>query len=140
VPTVRVLVENAPDDARHVVIVLDAKRDQLFTARFERTGGSWIEREPAQLASLAQMLDRSPRPVHLLGEGIPYHEKFIPREDPQVIVTPPEIWRPRASIVARLGGEMASRGEFADADRLTPIYIRKPEAEEKYDAARATKQ
>jgi tRNA threonylcarbamoyladenosine biosynthesis protein TsaB len=36
VPTVRVLAENAPADARHVVIVLDAKRDQIFTARFER--------------------------------------------------------------------------------------------------------
>src|SRR4051812_5099333 len=37
VPSVRVLVENAPPDARHVVLVLDAKRDQIFTARFERT-------------------------------------------------------------------------------------------------------
>src|SRR5688572_24400197 len=37
VPTVRVLVENAPAEARHVIIVLDAKREQIFTARFERT-------------------------------------------------------------------------------------------------------
>jgi tRNA threonylcarbamoyl adenosine modification protein YeaZ len=38
VPTVRVLVENAPPDATHAIIVLDAKRDQIFTARFERVG------------------------------------------------------------------------------------------------------
>src|SRR4051812_11603337 len=38
VPTVRVLVENAPADAKHVILVLDAKRDQIFTARFEREG------------------------------------------------------------------------------------------------------
>src|SRR5438094_4413154 len=91
VPSVRVLVENAPADARHVIIVLDAKREQIFTARFERAtlspspgtpgegrGEGWVEREPTQLASLVEMLASSPRPVHLLGEGIPFHQKFIP--------------------------------------------------------------
>src|SRR5437763_630298 len=34
VPTVRVLVRNAPPEANNVVIVLDAKRDQIFSARF----------------------------------------------------------------------------------------------------------
>ena len=135
VPTVRVLAENAPAEARHVIIVLDAKREQIFTARFERQSDRWVEREPAHLDSLTEMLARSPRPVHLLGEGIPYHEKFIRKDDAGVIVTPVESWQPRAAVVARIGGEMASRGEFADADRLTPIYIRKPEAEEKYEAA-----
>src|SRR5688500_5180312 len=44
VPTVRVLAENAPPEARHLVIVLDAKRDQIFTARFERGAGDgpWV--------------------------------------------------------------------------------------------------
>lgn len=135
VPTVRVLVENAPPDARHVIIVLDAKREQIFTARFERSAdGRWIERESAQLGSLAAMIERSPRPLHLLGEGIPYHEKFVPRDEASVIVTPPELWRPRASVVARLGGVMARVGEFVDPDRFAPIYIRKPEAEEKWES------
>src|SRR5688572_28669723 len=41
VSSVRVLVENAPAGAKHVIIVLDAKRDQIFTARFEREGDRW---------------------------------------------------------------------------------------------------
>jgi tRNA threonylcarbamoyladenosine biosynthesis protein TsaB len=138
VPTVRVLVENAPADARHVVLVLDAKRDQIYTARFERVGDEWIEREPAHLDSLTAMLDRAPRPVHLLGEGIPYHEKFIPKDDAGVVVTPVELWRPRASVVTRIGAAMANRGEFSDPDRLAPIYIRRPEAEEKWEALHVT--
>ena len=154
VPTSRVLVENAPPDARHVIIVLDAKREQIFTACYQRAsispsplnpgegrdegdGEGWLEREPAHLDSLTAMLERAPRPVHLLGEGIPYHEKFIPHEDASVIITPEELCRPRAAIVARLGIDLARRGDFADPDRLTPIYIRKPEAEEKFDAAAA---
>ena len=134
VPSVRVLAENAPPDARHVVIVLDAKREQIFTARFERDAstGAWIEREPAHLDSLAAMIDRAPRPVHLIGEGIPYHEKFVPRDDPMVMVTPSETWRARAAAVAKIGMDLAGRGQFADPFTLTPIYIRRPEAEENF--------
>ena len=133
VPTARVLVNNAPSDAQHVVIVLDAKREQIFTARFERVGENWEEREPAHVDSLVEMLKRSPRPVHLLGEGIPYHREYIP-DEADVIVTDEKLWRPRASVVAKLGFEMARRGEFVDPDRLVPIYIRRPEAEEKWEA------
>ena len=80
------------------------------------------------------MLARSPRPVHLLGEGIPYHAKFIPKDDSSVIVTSPEIWRPRAAVVAMLGAAMARQGQFVDPDHFTPTYIRRPEAEEKFEA------
>ena len=136
VPTVRVLAENAQanplTNPRHLVIVLDAKRDQIFTARFEREGEDWTEREPAHLDTLAAMLERSPRPVTLLGEGIPFHQKFVPA-DPAIVISPPETWRARAAAVAKIGMDMASRGEFADPYRLTPIYIRRPEAEEKLD-------
>jgi tRNA threonylcarbamoyladenosine biosynthesis protein TsaB len=148
VPTVRVLAENAPPEARHVVLVLDAKRGQIFSARFERARGEqhasgeqrardeakdWLEREPAHLDTLATMLARAPRPVHLLGEGIPHHEKFVPRGDANVIVTPSESWRPQARVVAAIGARMARAGHFADPDRLAPTYLRKPEAEEKWE-------
>ena len=135
VPSVRVLAENAPAGAQHVIIVLDAKREQIFTARFERVGSEWIEREPAKLDSLTAILARAPRPVHVLGEGTPFHEKFIPLDDPDVVVAQPELARAHAAVVAKIGHAMARRGEFADPHGLTPIYIRKSEAEEKWEAS-----
>jgi tRNA threonylcarbamoyladenosine biosynthesis protein TsaB len=135
VPTVRALVENAPAEARHAIIVLDAKREQIYTARFERAGQAWLEREPAHLDSLTAMLARSPRPVQLLGDGIPFHEKFIPKDDAGVVATGSDLWPARAAVVARIGMELAASGHFADPYRLTPIYIRLPEAEEKRLAA-----
>jgi tRNA threonylcarbamoyladenosine biosynthesis protein TsaB len=134
VPTVRVLAENAPPQAKHVVIVLDAKRDQVFTARFERVSNEWVEREGAHLDSLTAMIQRAPKPLCLVGEGIPYHRKFIPTGEDGV-VTGEESWRARAAVVAKIGGEMARRGEFVDPFKLTPIYVRKPEAEEKREMA-----
>jgi tRNA threonylcarbamoyladenosine biosynthesis protein TsaB len=131
VPSVRVLAENAPPEAQNVIIVLDAKRDQIFTASFTRSAGGWTELEPAHLSTLAAILAKSPRPIHLIGEGIPYHRKFIPENDPEIHLT--DEWCPQAKIVATLGWQMARDGKFTDAMNLRPIYIRKPEAEEKLD-------
>lgn len=133
VPSALVLTRNAPLSARHLIIVLDAKRDQIFTARFERAGSEWIEREGTRLDDLPSMLRCSPRPVHLLGEGIPFHEKFIPKDDAGVIVTPEETWRARAAAVAEIGVVLAERGEFVDPFTLAPIYVRRPEAAEKFE-------
>ncbi|MGD0769076.1 MAG: tRNA (adenosine(37)-N6)-threonylcarbamoyltransferase complex dimerization subunit type 1 TsaB [Tepidisphaeraceae bacterium] len=133
VPSVRVLADNAPADAKNVVIVLDAKRDQIFTASFARLGDDWTPLQPAQLCTLPQILAKSPRPVHLLGEGIPYHRKFIPASDREIHIADESLWRPQARIVASLGWQMAREGNFTDALALIPIYIRRPEAEEKLD-------
>jgi tRNA threonylcarbamoyladenosine biosynthesis protein TsaB len=133
VPSVRVLALNAPDEAVELIIVLDAKRGQVFTSRFRRGPGDWDEQEPARLDDLQSMLARAPRPVHLLGEGIPQHQQFIPSGDSGVLLTEPDTWRPRASAVAALGVRLAAAGRFSDPDRLTPIYLRKPEAQEKWE-------
>lgn len=137
VPTARVLAENAPAEARRVIIVLDAKRGQVFTAAYarERDGADWAEAEPAHLDTLATMLQRSPRPVHLVGEGIAYHRQAIDPGDAGVVVAPEEAWRARAAAVAHVGARLAANGNFADPLRLVPTYIRLPEAEEKWAAA-----
>ena len=110
VPTVKVLAENAPTDTENLIIVLDAKRGQIFTARFRRENHAWIEDETAHLDTLVEMLARSPRPVHLLGEGIPYHRDAI-GDAFDVHITDENCWRARASAVARLGIAMAQHAE-----------------------------
>jgi tRNA threonylcarbamoyladenosine biosynthesis protein TsaB len=133
VPSIHVLARNAPPEAAELVIVLDAKRGQVFTARLTRSSEGWAEAEPAHLDDLASMLARARRPVYLLGDGIPHHRQFIPADDPGIRLTEPETWRPRAAAVAEEGIRRSAAGMFADLDRLLPIYIRKPEAEEKWE-------
>ena len=133
VPSVRVLAHNAPQEASELIIVLDAKRNQIFTSRFRRGASGWDEQEPAHLDDLQSMLARAPRPLHLLGDGIPQHQQFVPSGNTGIVLTEPETWRPRASVVAIEGLRLAAGGTFADLDRLTPIYLRMPEAEEKWE-------
>jgi tRNA threonylcarbamoyladenosine biosynthesis protein TsaB len=137
VPTVEVLARNAPAGWENLIIVLDAKRGQIFTASFENREGKPVLREPAHLSSLAEMLGKTGRPVHLLGEGLPFHAGEPGTETAGVVRTDAELWGGRAEAVAEIGWALARAGRFADAAALTPIYIRKPEAEEKYEARQA---
>jgi len=140
VPTLDVLARNAQPEAQNVIVVLDAKREQIFTARYSReeATGPCVITEPPHLDRLDAMLSRSPRPVHLVGEGIPYHRQFI-GDDPQVIVTDAELWRARAAVVAELGGAMLREDAATDPQKLSPLYIRKPEAEEKWEQQQSAK-
>jgi len=139
VPSAAVLAYNAPAEAAHVLIVLDAKREQIFAARLTKEDGDWTFVEQPHMGSLSDALARSPRPVYVLGEGIPYHQKFIPADDPGIIVTSAEHWTAGAAVTGMLGRRLASQGSFTLADRLSPVYIRKPEAEEKWEALQAGK-
>jgi tRNA A37 threonylcarbamoyladenosine modification protein TsaB len=38
-----------------------------------------------------------------------------------------------------IGNAMARRGEFFDAQALAPVYVRKPEAEEKWEVQHRAK-
>jgi tRNA threonylcarbamoyladenosine biosynthesis protein TsaB len=132
IQSVDVLAENAPVTASELIIVLDAKRGHIFTARFVRTVNGLMCIEPAHLDTLAAILARAGRPVHLLGEGIDFHRPSIP-DDSQIIVTESSTWIARASVVARLANRASA--SVVDPAHLTPLYIRKPEAEEKADLA-----
>lgn len=133
VPTVRAVARNAPDPATELIVVLDAKRERIFTAALSRNGSDWIEREPAHLDDLGSMLSRAPRPVWLLGDGIPAHRQFLPPTDMLVHLTSPELWQPRASAVVAEARILAAAGDFIEPDRLVPVYLRKAEAEEVWE-------
>src|SRR3954454_1604329 len=59
VPSTKVLAHNAPEGWQNAIIVLDAKRGQIFTARFTNQDAppcQPVEAEPAHLDTLTAML------------------------------------------------------------------------------------
>ena len=148
VPTARVLAENMADDVRLVSTMLDAKRGQVFSGSYAReAGGGWQELRSARLIRLDELLgeakaggwcERYGRHV-LVGEGIAYHLK--PGEAVEgAEICDESLWRASAGATYRVALEMAGRGEVVqDADAMVPIYVRLPEAEEKYQAALGAK-
>lgn len=132
VPSLAVLAENGPAEARHLLVALDARRGKIFSARFEKVENLWIERDPGHLGEISEALRHAPRPLYLLGEGISFHRAAIPPTEPHLLITPESLWSPHVGAVARIGLIMADAGHFTPADQLLPIYMRPPEAAEKW--------
>ena len=138
VPSLRVMAENAPPGRRRVAAIVDAKRGGLFASIFERrtargdanTSGALLDAfaeifGPA-LIEAEDLARHMESPAFVLGRGIVKGGEALAAFD----LAAENLWDPQPGVVARLGAELAARGEFVDPLHLAPIYIRPPEAEE----------
>ena len=134
VSTLEVIAQNALDadpPPSRVAVVLDAKRNRVYTAAFVRRGGAYVAMSQAIEADPFQFLAAQPDDCAVLGEGVLYHRPAIETSNRRIL--PESLYRPRAETVYRLGFDRAERGEFSDPRTLVPTYIRPPEAEEVWE-------
>lgn len=137
-PTLDVLARNAlaiTPPPPHVAVLLDAKRGQVFAACFSFDDGGYAPIAEARLVEPGPFLSGCPRPLAVLGEGVPMHEETVAAAGVEVL--PPELWPGRAEHVFALGIEQARAGRFTPAGDLVPLYIRRPEMEERWEQRQA---
>lgn len=133
VPTLEIIAQNAlavSDPPEEIAVVLDAKRKRVYAAAFRREKDAYVSTtDPAEVDPLTFLLARSAE-CHVLGEGVLYHRDAIAASGRAALDE--SLYPPRASTVAALGYKKAQCGEFTDSRLLVPVYIRPPEAEEKW--------
>ncbi len=128
--------------------ILDAKRGQFYIAiyqyysmknarsvvesRIPQIGYERVQTDPIMTtAEILEMFADSKNPLHLLGDGLLYHrDKF---EHEGIRILDQSLWSPTAANVHYIGWQLAEARQFADPLTLTPLYIRRPEAEEKWE-------
>lgn len=135
-------------DIRNLAVVLEAGRGQIFSAVFENNGSGELSSrsgnehsdfftnypETEQVLTTCEMLlSKTQKPLYLLGEGINYHQSELKEQDGTLIWLHKQYWLPRASFVHHCGHQRALGGHFVEADLLEPIYLRRPEAVEKWE-------
>lgn len=139
VGTLPVLARNAlalspPPD--HVAVMLDAKRGQVFAAAFERRDGAYeVAVEPC-LEVPGAFLERCPRPISVLGEGLAMHRDTVLAGGAAVL--PPELWPGRAENIFALAIQAARAGRYTPPGDLIPTYLRRPEMEERWERRQQT--
>jgi tRNA threonylcarbamoyladenosine biosynthesis protein TsaB len=134
VPSLEVAAQNAleaPDPPRHVAVIIDAKRGRVFAGAFVLSGDAYLPVcEPVE-AEPRVFLTELPRPAGILGEGVSRHRDSV--DAAGLAVLPETLWAPRADVVYRMGRARAARGESDDPRSLVPVYLRPPEAAEKWE-------
>ena len=134
VPSLDVLAENAPPDAQYVATLLDAKRGQVYTCIYERRGEGLARQMPYSVVRPEEL--ELPTPCLVLGDACERFQDELTREG--VTLSDREMWRPRAAAVARLGAARYGQGERHELHSLSPINLRRPEAEDVWDRRHGT--
>ncbi len=122
--------------------LLDARKGELYGGIFLWKGGSFERIVPEAVLSpgkwitmAREVLGQGHDKIILMGEGATiYREEFRSAIGGQALFAPPPLMAPSAANVALVGAQMACKGLFADPETLTPFYIRKSEAELKWQS------
>ena len=153
VPTLEAFAWNFPFSRYPVCPLLDARRKEVYAAlfRWEVDGFVRVVDETAigikvLLKEINMCIPPSPRfdkgdeggslqeAVIFTGEGaLSYRDEIIGEMEGHALFAPPEKMVPSPANVASLGMKKALRGEFSEPVSLVPWYLRKSEAEMKWN-------
>ncbi len=122
-----VIAENAPAEWDRVLAVLDAKRDEVYAAAYQRRDGTFRRLAGPSVMKPAEALGLLASPVFVMGDGLARYGTEFP--EPRCQHAAQELWRATASVVARLGLEAFRAGHRDEPTGMQPIYLRLPEAE-----------
>ena len=142
VPTLEGLAWNLWGTDRIVCPLMDARRNQVYTAAYEFVPAdegyemrTVIPQAPVDITEMIERLNELGRPVIFLGDGVPVYLPVI-RERCKVeySLAPAGSNRQRAANVAVLGSIYYEQGKQVDAADHRPEYLRKSQAEREQDA------
>lgn len=138
VPTLEGLAWNLWGTSRLVCPMMDARRNQVYTAVYEFVPQgedlriqTVIPQEPIDVRELLEKLNGLGREVVFLGDGVPVYLKLI-REYTKVPyrLAPASCNRQRAACIAALGEVYFAVGKTVAAGDHKPEYLRKSQAEQ----------
>lgn len=130
VPTLKALAWNHPFSAYPVCSLLDAKKKEVYAALYRYKNGDILQILPATVLPLAELAATINSTTLFTGEGaILFRNEIQSLCGERAIFAPRSAMVPSAASVAEIGLAMLKAGEYTAPDILSPIYIRRPEAE-----------
>lgn len=121
---------------RTIVAVLDARRGEVFHATYRPVpGGVQLIAGPGVCApeSLRADLIADPGPVVLVGDGATVYSSSFAGVSGVEIADEGKA-HPSPESLVLLAHAQALREEFVPADRVRPVYLRKPDAEARWES------
>ncbi|HIE04956.1 MAG TPA: tRNA (adenosine(37)-N6)-threonylcarbamoyltransferase complex dimerization subunit type 1 TsaB [Candidatus Latescibacteria bacterium] len=126
VPTLKAMASRLALSQLPICPLLDARRDQIYSALYKFEGGSLKELSPPRALSLDELLSSLDLPVVFTGDAVGKFRRRIEEFKDGAAFAPPELSRPAASSVAALGSMALAEGKVSGLSSLEPIYIRSP--------------
>jgi tRNA threonylcarbamoyladenosine biosynthesis protein TsaB len=132
VSTLEAMALNLGVEEGYVLPVMDARRNQVYTALFRAHGGALTRMTEDRAISLQELeaeIKNLPKPIFLVGDGSILCYNML-KEAVSGLVCPPEHrMHQRAAGVGLAAAAMIAEGKTCDAGVLTPNYLRLSQAE-----------
>ena len=111
--------------------LLDARKGEVYTAFYRRKGSHILKKlTPDRIVKPQNLLDEIQEEVIFLGNGSDIYRDKIPRRlKKKVLFAPLHLKYPKASVIAQLALKKFKNNDVMDIERITPVYVRPPEAE-----------
>jgi len=130
VPTLKALAWNIPHARYPVCPLLDAKKKEVYAALYRHDGSDLVQELSETVLPLADLADRIAGEVLFTGEGARLFATEIERLFAgRAHFAPLVAAVPSAASVGEIALMTLQSGRSTDPDTLSPMYIRKPEAE-----------
>ena len=130
VSTLEALAYNFSSSPLKITPILDARRGEVYTATFRWEGDRMLRLSEDRAVPPEKMLEEIDEETLFAGDGL---EKYGDMIKSRLGTLANEATKPqgliRASSIATLGLERYEKGETLDIATLTPLYLRKSEAE-----------
>ncbi len=128
--SLQLLACQAPLAQHPVCALLDARKQEVYSALYQWEGGRPVPLGPERVLPPERLLESLPPEVLLVGDGcLTYRTLIVRRLGSRAHILPWTCHLPRASSGAALALTALRAGETTCAAALIPIYIRPSEAE-----------
>jgi tRNA threonylcarbamoyladenosine biosynthesis protein TsaB len=130
VPTLDAFARNLPYCQHFICPMLDARKNEIYTALYKWEKNICKKVIPETAVNPEKFLKELREPTVFTGDGANiYRELITARLRERALFAPPSKMSPSAATVAEVALEMLKQGTSVDPVTLTPLYIRKSEAE-----------
>lgn len=114
--------------------ILDARKNEVYASLFRYQEGKLVRLIDDMVISPKELLSNINEKTIFLGDAVGVYKDFILEMlDDQALFLPGSFNHPRGSSVANLGALKFNNGEAVNLSDLKPTYIRRSEAEIKWE-------
>jgi len=133
IPTLDLLVANAPEGAERVIPVVDAKRGLVYAGVYRRDNGKIIRTGPNMLLTMDELLKKSGtrEKTAVLGDAIGLYKQDLTRMKNAALLDK-DYWYPNGRNLMKLAIEAAASGKAGNAFGIKPVYLYPKECQIRY--------
>ena len=130
VPTLKALAWSLPYSAYPICPLLDARKNEVYAALYAFNGSVLTQVLTERVVALTKLAGQLKGKTIFTGEASRlFRTEIMKNFGDAALFAPHSVSLPSAAAVAEIGLEMIKNGKRADPDSLSPMYIRRPEAE-----------